>query len=91
MVAHGMAIFQSPKIFSEAKISRKIPVIPQKERFSSNLRRLILKIQSPKKMQFHTPAIPYPTRLPPNFSGDFLGVFDFLRIACSLGIPLEYL
>ena len=26
-----------------------------------------------------------------HFSGDFLGVFDFLRIACSLGIPLENL
>ena len=25
------------------------------------------------------------------FSGDFLGVFDFLRIACSLGIPQENL
>ena len=24
-----------------------------------------------------------------HFSGDFLGVFDFLRIACSLGIPQE--
>ena len=26
-----------------------------------------------------------------HFSGDFLGVFDFLRIACSLGIPQENL
>ena len=26
-----------------------------------------------------------------NFSGDFLGVFDFLRIACSLGNPQENL
>ena len=25
------------------------------------------------------------------FSGDFLGVFDFLRVACSLGIPQENL
>ena len=24
-----------------------------------------------------------------HFSGDFLGGFDFLRIACSLGIPQE--
>ena len=24
-----------------------------------------------------------------HFSGDFLGAFDFLRIACSLGIPQE--
>ena len=24
-----------------------------------------------------------------HFSGDFLGVFDFLRIACFLEIPLE--
>ena len=26
-----------------------------------------------------------------NFSGDFLGVVDFLRIACSLGIPQDNL
>ena len=26
-----------------------------------------------------------------HFSGDFLGVFAFLRIACSLGIPQENL
>ena len=26
-----------------------------------------------------------------HFSGNFLGVFDFLRIACSLGIPQENL
>ena len=25
------------------------------------------------------------------FSGDFLGGFDFLRSACSVGIPLENL
>ena len=24
-----------------------------------------------------------------HFSGDFLGAFDFLRVACSLGIPHE--
>ena len=54
-----MAIFQSPKkYFSEAEISRKIPVIPQKEQFSPNFRLRNLKIQSPKKCNS--------TRLPPD-------------------------
>ena len=37
------------KYFSEAEISRKMPEIPQKERFLPNFRLRNLKIQSPKK------------------------------------------
>ena len=47
---------ESEKYFSEAEISRKMPEIPQKERFLPNFRLRNLKIQSPKKMQFHTPS-----------------------------------
>ena len=51
---------ESEKYFSEAEISRKIPKIPQKERFPSNFRLRNLKIQSPKKCNSIPPAIPYP-------------------------------
>ena len=51
---------ESEKYFSEAEISRKIPEIPQKERFSPNFRLRSLKIQSPKKCNSIPPAIPYP-------------------------------
>ena len=47
---------ESERYFSEAEISSKIPEIRQKERFSPNFRLRNLKIQSPKKMQFHTPS-----------------------------------
>ena len=55
---------ESEKLFSEAEISRKMPEIPQKERFLPNFRLRNLKIRGPKN------AIPYPqpfhtpTRLP---------------------------
>ena len=54
--------FQSPKnkYSSEAEISRKMPEIPQKERFSPNFRLRKLKIQSPKKCNSIPPAVPYP-------------------------------
>ena len=56
-----MAIFQSPKkYFSEAEFFRKIPEIPQKERFLPNFRLRNLKIQSPKNCNSIPPAIPYP-------------------------------
>ena len=45
---------------AEAEISRKIPEIPQKERFSPNFRLRNLKIQSPKTCNSVPPAIPYP-------------------------------
>ena len=49
--------FQSPKnMFQRPKFPEKIPEILQKERFSSNFRLRNLKIQSPKKRQFHTPS-----------------------------------
>ena len=51
---------ESEKYFSEAEFSRKIPKIPQKERFSPNFRLRNLKIQSPKKCNSIPPAIPYP-------------------------------
>ena len=51
---------ESEKYFSEAEISRKIPEIPQKERFSPNFRLRNLKIQSPKKCNSIAPAVPYP-------------------------------
>ena len=51
---------ESEKYFSEAEISRKMPEIPQKERFSPNFRLRSLKIQSPKKCNSIPPAIPYP-------------------------------
>ena len=56
---------ESEKYFSEAEISRKMPEIPQKERFSPNFRLRNLKFRARKN------AIPYPqpfhtpTRLPP--------------------------
>ena len=62
-----MAVFQSPKNYSsEAEISRKMPEIPQKERFFA-------KFQAPKfaSTEPEKNAIPYPqlfhtpTRLPP--------------------------
>ena len=40
---------ESEKYFSGAEISRKIPEIPQKERFLPNFRLRNLKFQSPKK------------------------------------------
>ena len=51
---------ESEKYYSEAEISRKIPEIPQEERFSPNFRLRNLKIQSPKKCNSTPPAIPYP-------------------------------
>ena len=51
---------ESEKFFSEAEISRKMPEIPQKERFLPNFRLRNLKIQSPKKCNSIPPAIPYP-------------------------------
>ena len=51
---------ESEKYFSEAEISRKIPELPQKERFSPNFRLRNLKIQSPQKRNSIPPAIPYP-------------------------------
>ena len=51
---------ESEKHFSEAEFSRKIPEIPQKERFLPNFRLRNLKIQSPKNCNSIPPAIPYP-------------------------------
>ena len=51
---------ESEKYFSEAEIFRKIPGIPQKERFSPNFRLRNLKIQSLRKRNSLPPAIPYP-------------------------------
>ena len=51
---------ESEKYFSEAEFSRKIPEIPQKERFLPNFRLRNLKIQSPKNCNSIPPAIPYP-------------------------------
>ena len=62
---------ESEKYFSEAEICRKIPEIPQKERFLPNFRLRNLKFQSPKKCNSIPPAIPYPTRLPPNLLVSF--------------------
>ena len=56
---------ESEKYFSEAEFYRKIPEIPQKERFLPNFRLRNLKIQCPKNCNSIPPAIPYPTRLPP--------------------------
>ena len=51
---------ESEKYFSEAEFSRKIPKIPQKERYLPNFRLRNLKIQSPKNCNSIPPAIPYP-------------------------------
>ena len=48
------------KYFSEAEICRKIPEIPQKERFSPNFRLRNLKFQSPKKCDSIPLATSYP-------------------------------
>ena len=41
--------------FSEAEICRKIPAIPQKERFLTKFQAPNFEISEPEKMQFHTP------------------------------------
>ena len=51
---------ESEKYFSEGEFSRKIPEIPQEERFLPNFRLRYLKIQSPKNCNSIPPAIPYP-------------------------------
>ena len=57
------------KIFFRGRNSRKIPEIPQKERFleslEPNLRLQIVKIQSLNKFNSIRPAIPYPYLTPP--------------------------
>ena len=77
---------ESEKYFSEAEISRKMPEIPQKERFSPNFRLRNLKIQSPKN------AIPYPqpfhtpTTLPPNIYIHIYGMYQrVLSLSCAIG------
>ena len=58
----------SEKYFSEAEISKKMPEILQKERFSPNFRLRNLKIQNPKTCNSIPPAIYTPTRLPPKWA-----------------------
>ena len=48
-MACGMAIFQSP-----SESCRKIPAIPQKERFLTEFQAPNFEIAEPAKMQFHT-------------------------------------
>ena len=60
------------KIFFRGRNFQEIPEIPQKERFSPNFRLRNLKSQSPKKCNSIPPAIPYPTRLPPNVRPDYI-------------------
>ena len=46
------------KYFPEAEVSRKMPEIPQKERFSPKFRLRNLKIQSPKNCNSTPPILP---------------------------------
>ena len=58
---------ESENYFSEAEISRKMPEIPQKERFPSKIFRLRnLKIQSPKNSIAYPQPFHTPTGLPPS-------------------------
>ena len=83
---------ESEKYVSEPEICRKIPEIPQKERFLPDFRLRNLKIQSPKKCNSIPPAIPYPTRLPPiNFPQNYISVTrNIFREFISRKLHIKY-